>query len=246
MAQIDLRHADLYVKDGTSLVGAINQPMTAPANGNTSITVNGFTQAIPAGIQMSIVGSTGTYTVVSTTGGSTPTGITFTPALATADGIPVNSAAVTVGPNILTIKVGEGNLTFEEKRAVEYVTEKNQIALGFVRLGKDEPMDVSLDFIWDFLTYGSGQPPTVEEAIKGTGNASTWTTAGSDPCEPYAVIIECVYTPPCPGVDAEIVSLLEFRWESVNHDLKQGTISAKGKCKILQPTATRVPQPAMP
>src|SRR5262245_62003863 len=113
MAQIDLRSANVQLRDGYSKAGAINQPVTGPANGDTTITVQGFTVAITPDSEMRIVGSTRTYKVVSTVGGSTPTSITFTPALATADGIPVDTAVVTIGPHILNVHIGEGTLTYE-------------------------------------------------------------------------------------------------------------------------------------
>ena len=55
MAQIDLRHADVYLKDGYTAVGAVNG---TPANGDTSVTVDGFTLVIPNGNQFTVVGST--------------------------------------------------------------------------------------------------------------------------------------------------------------------------------------------
>lgn len=127
---------------------------------------------------------------------------------------------------------------------MEYVHDKRAIA--FVRTGDDEPLDVSLDAIWEFLAADTGQPPTFEEAIKGTGMASTWVTAGADPCEPFAVIIEVIYTPPCSAVKAEKILLTEFRWESLAHDTKQGTIALKGKCKSLSPVVSRVTSPVTP
>src|SRR5437763_752600 len=124
MAQIDLRKADVYIKDGYSATGAINQSVTAPADGDTSITVDGFSKAIPIGNTFTVAGSTRTYKVISTTGGSTPTAIVFSPPFATADGVPVDNAVVTVGPNVLKVKMGEGNLTFSSKRNMTYVREK--------------------------------------------------------------------------------------------------------------------------
>lgn len=246
MAQIDLRRADVYIKDGSTQAGAINQPSTAPANGDTSITVDGFSAAIPTGHSMTIEGSGRVYTVVSTTGGGTPTAITFTPALATADGIPVNDAVVTIGPNVLQVKIGEGNLTFSTKRSMEYVRNKRSIASGFVRTGDDQPMDVKIEAVWEFLSSDTGEPVTFQEAVTQTGAAATWKSAGADSCEPYAVTIEVVYTPPCSGVKGEVIKLEEFRWESLDHDMKNGSISCDGKCKILFPVMSRETTPITP
>jgi hypothetical protein len=244
MAQIDLRNALVEVVDGFSAVGAVNQPVTAPANGDTSNTVDGFTKAIQNGLKFTIAGNTQVFTVTSTTGGATPTVINFTPPIATVGGVPVDNAVVTIGPHALEIKIGEGTLTYNEKRNMEYV--RNRRVVAFVRTGDDEPMDVSFNFIWEFLKSASGENITVEEAIKGMPNAVTagWITSGADPCEPYTVDIRITYTPPCPDVDIEVITLKEYRWEGGSHDLKNGTVDSTGKCKISQADLDRAAQAA--
>jgi hypothetical protein len=44
-------------------------------------------------------------------------------------------------------------------------------------------------------------------------------------------------------VKGERILLEEYRWESLSHDLKAGTMSTKGKCKALLSTNTRETQP---
>jgi hypothetical protein len=212
--------------------------------GNTSMTISGITVAIPNGMEFHFTGSTTTYKVVSTTGGSTPTAVTFTPAFQTGDGSPVNGTVLTFGPHALEIKIGEGTLTYNEKRNMEYT--HNRRAIAFVRTGDDEPMDVSFNFIWEFLRSASGESITVEEAVKGMPNAvsARWTTSGGDPCEPYCVDIRITYTPPCPDVEMEIITLREYRWEGGNHDLKNATVDSTGKCKISQADLARAAQAA--
>lgn len=227
--------------------GAVNKAGTAtPANGDTTITVDGMTKAVPIGNRMTIAGSTGSYTVVSSSGGATPTSITFTPALATAAGIPVDNAVVTISHNVLGLSIGEGNLTFEEKRTINYVREKKSITNGFVMTGDDEPIDVSLDLIWEFLSSDAAVAPTPEEALRGEGPAASWISTGADLCEPFALDIEILYTPPCEGAKAERILLGEYRWESISHDLKAGTMSTKGKCKLLLTESTRETPPLIP
>lgn len=244
MAQIDLRHAKIYFIDGFTKIGAINEP--TPANSDTSFGIDGVTGILPIGLTFTVVGSTRRYTITDVVGGATPTEITFSPPLATADGIPLDNAVITFGPNILEVKIGEGNLTFEEKRNINYVREKKSIDNGFVMTGDDEPMDVSLDFIWEFLSSEDGNPPTPKEALTKTGPAASWVTSGGDKCEPYATDIEVIYEPPCEGVPGERILLSEFRWESLSQDLKAATIGAKGKCKVLLAIANREDSPITP
>lgn len=226
--------------------GTVNNSTGIPVNGDSTVTVTGFTAAVPIGAVFNISGTNQQYTITAVTGGSTPTAFTFTPAFSSAAVVPSGTATIVVGPNILKLKIGEGNVTFEEKRNIEYVREKRQVSLGFVKTGDDEPMDVSIDLIWEFLSGTATDPPSPEEALNNSGQASGWVTSGADPCEPYAVNIEIINTPPCAGVDAEVTLLSEFRWESISHDAKAGTMSAKGKCKTLGPINSRVPQPATP
>ncbi len=223
---------------------AINQPGSGPSTGDTTVTVTGFSAAIPNGLQFTVAGADQIYTVVSTVGGSTPSSITFAPPFATGDGVPVGGAIITIGPHALEIKIGEGTLTYNEKRNMEYV--HNRRAVAFVRTGDDEPMDVNFDFIWEFLKAASGETITIEEALKGTAAAvaAGWVTSGSDPCEPYSTDIRITYTPPCSNVAKEIITLAEYRWEGGNHDLKAGTVSSSGKCKVSQAELQRIAQSA--
>jgi hypothetical protein len=223
--------------------GVIAQPGPV-AVGNTSMTISGISVAIPNGMEFKFGTASRKYKVVSTTGGSTPTAVTFFPAFQSGDGSPVNGTSLTFGPHALEIKIGEGTLTYNEKRNMEYT--RNRRVIAFVRTGDDEPMDVSFNFIWEFLRSTSGEAITVEEALKGMPRAVSagWTTAGGDVCEPYTVHIRITYTPPCPDVDTEIITLKEYRWEGGNHDLKAGTVDSTGKCKISQADLERAAQAA--
>lgn len=230
-----------------SIKGAVNKPGTAsPANGDTVLAVDGFSQAIPVNSRLTVTGSTRKYRIVSSVGGVTPTSITITPPLATADGLPVDNAVVTVGPRSLSLKIGEGNLTYEEKRNINYVREKKSIQNGFVMTGDDEPMDVSLDAVWEFLSSDDPDPPTLEEILTHTGAGTAWLTSGADKCEPHSLDMEILYAPPCEGVPGERILLRETRWETIGHDLKAATLSIKGKCKVLLAESSRELSPLTP
>lgn len=141
------------------------------------------------------------------------------------------------GTEELEVIVGDGNLTYDEKKAREYVMNRGKIYT--VRDGDEEPLEVSLDILWEFLKASSGEPPTIEDALKNRGEASTWVSTSTDPCEPYCVDIEITYSPNCTGVENEVILLKYFRYENLNHDLKAGTVSTSGKCNVVEATVTR-------
>jgi hypothetical protein len=145
--------------------------------------------------------------------------------------------------NVLTVKIGEGTLTYSEKRNIQYTLDRG--ALDEVREGDQVPVDVKLDFTWTYLRGGlnSGDPATVEEALKNIGNAAAWLSSDSDGCKPYAVDIEITFAPtPSTCGDQEVILLPDFRWESMDHDAKAGTVSVSGKCNVTQATVTRTAQ----
>jgi len=141
--------------------------------------------------------------------------------------------------NTLEVKVGEGNLTFNETRNMEYTLDRG--TLDEVREGDQVPVDVSLDFIWEYLKGQTGSnTPTIEDALKKRGEAADWTSSDSDACRPYAVDLEITYSPsPVTCGDMEIILLQDFRWEGLNHDLRAGSVAVTGKCNITEATVTR-------
>lgn len=142
-------------------------------------------------------------------------------------------------PNEINVKIGEGNLTWSEKRTIEY--KKDRGLLDGVRLGDEEPMDLTLDARFDhyFSSTTDGEDVTPTEALKQQGEAATWVTTGLDVCEPYAVDIHLLYEIACGDVLDDKLVFKEFRYESADFDPKAGTISFKGKCNAKEPVATR-------
>ncbi len=138
----------------------------------------------------------------------------------------------------IDVKIGEGNLTYDERRNMTYVRDRGR--LSTVREGDDEPMDVRIDAMWEHITgAGGGATPTVEDALKKRGDASGWTSASSDACEPYAVDIVILDVPPCGGDTPETIILPDFRYESIAHDLRGATLAISGKCNAKEAIPTR-------
>ena len=145
--------------------------------------------------------------------------------------ITISDGAVT--PLTVVVKIGEGNFSFTEHRTVEYIRDRGVI--DTVRLGDDEPVDVSFDFIWDWISAETMATDldSIIDILKGESGHTT--TGGA--CEPYSCDIEVVISDSvCAG--EETISLATFRYEELSYDLGAGTISCTGKCNISGATIT--------
>jgi hypothetical protein len=235
MAQIELRNATVRLLDGYSAAAAVDNGAGYPAGTTTMTIEDAPAGAIPLLASFHVVGSEIRYIVTTRSGGPPTTSITFTPAL---DSAVVDEAVITFDGRALEVKVGEGNLTYDEKRTMEYTLDRGN--LDTVREGDQVPMDVKFDFIWEFLTASSGDDPTIEDVLKHRGEAADWVSSSSDACEPFAVDIEVEHIPPCGGEEVEAIRLPDFRQESLAHDLRAGTVAATGKCNAAVAIDTRV------
>ena len=245
MAQFDLKKANMYIVDGYSgptVTGQINN-VAGYSPGATVIAVDTFTGAVNNGDRFTIAGESPstvhTVTAHSETTGNT-TSITFTPALA---GAIVDNAALTIKAHKLYVRIGEGTLTYDEKRNIKYVTDRGK--LDTTREGDEEPIDVKMDFTWIYISADAALEvtPSITEALKGNGLAGTlgWKSSDTaDPCAPYAVHVHIEYSPPCTQEKKELIVLSNFRYESLGFDAKQGQVSVSGKCNVKEATVSRV------
>ncbi len=237
-APINLKDCTIVIQDGTLMTGAVNL-MAGYSIGATTMVVDGFTAKVYSGYQFVIAGQTTVYTVTASSPGSgATTSITFTPALVANA---ADNAVITVGPNELEIEIGEGTASYTEKRNVQYY--KNRGILDTTREGDEEPVELSLDFKFTKLRSVSGaSAPTVEEALKFTvgSPAEHWTPSDGTECStPSAVNIIILETPPCSGVENQQWTFPDFRYESLAHSFKDGTVSCQGKCNATEPTIAR-------
>jgi len=218
--------------------------VTKPATGKWIVK---FTQAYlntnvaqMTATDVDLSGGGDTVTVSTLNQGGTTGIITFSPAFATADGIPADNADITFLPARIEIKVGNGNLTWSEKREFDYVRDRGD--LDTVRRGDEQPVEVKLDLLYEFYTNGSGGAwlPSPIDFLKQQGEASTIASSSSDPCEPFAIDIEVVYDPPCGSELNEDYTFPDFRYESLEFNLRDATISVTGKCNSVEPGVSRV------
>ena len=141
----------------------------------------------------------------------------------------------------IDVKIGEGNFTYTERRTIEYTLDRG--LLDEVREGDEVPVDISLDFVWEFITGGavSGAQPSVEDALKRIGAAAAWVSTDTDSCRPYAVDLLITHTPGCTGssTPTETITISDFRYEQLAHDLRAGTVSVTGRANVTQATVVR-------
>ncbi len=249
MARIELKNCIVRFKDGLSGVGEINEPSTAPEADDTSFDIDGVvlnsldTDLVPVGARFTIAGETDatqvhTVTVRTPTATSPTTTIEFTPALGA--GTYVDGGVVTFLNQQIEIKIGDGNITYTENKNYEYDTDRG--LLDTVREGDEAPMDVNVDFVYEYITTGTGEAITPMDAIKKIGGASEWVSASADPCEPYCIDIEVEYTPPCGGAEKELTTFPDFRPDSKEVDFGEASVGVTGRCNALEPIMSRVAQ----
>lgn len=147
------------------------------------------------------------------------------------------------GTTTLVAKIGDGNITYSEKRNIEYLLDRGN--LDDVQERDDVPIDVSFDFTWEYLTGSgsTGATGSVEEFLKREGPYSSLISTDDDACRPFAVDLEIEYRPqPSTCGDKETITLIDFRWEELSHDVSASSISCSGRCNITRSSVTRASQ----
>jgi hypothetical protein len=144
------------------------------------------------------------------------------------------------GTNSLAVKIGSGNISYTERKEREYRLDRR--VLDTVRAGEDVPLEVSFEFEYAYIKgkSGTGEPATVEEALKQTGNAAAWVSTDANSCAPYAVDIVVEFDPSaCSAEEKETVTFPDFRHEELSYDTSEGQVSCRGRCNATEPTAVR-------
>jgi hypothetical protein len=195
---------------------------------------------VPIGARFTIAGEAGSpiHTVTARTGVAPTTNVVFSPAIA-AGGI-TDGAVITFLPIQLSIKVGDGNMTYTEAVEREYVLDRGQ--LSGVRDGDDQPVSASLSFVFEHVRTGTGEAITPVDAMKGINGAAEWISSDQvDNCNPYAIDLVIEHVPACSGqsVETETITLEDFRYDQLQYDLSAGTISVTGRCNRTEAVVVR-------
>jgi hypothetical protein len=245
MARIEARDVTAYIQDGLS--GTANLTANGSQN-DTTLNINTIvlntddTDLVPVGARLTINGETAdtVHTVtarVPTSNGPT-TCITITPALGAGSYNSGNvEGAITFQAQRVEIKMGEGNITWTESKEYEYLRERGD--LDTVKEGDEQPVELTMEFVYEYIRTQSGQTITPYDALNRTGEASEWVSASSDLCEPYAVDILLKHCVPCGTDYDEDVLFPDFRHDSLDFDVDAATISVTGRSNVSAPTVTR-------
>jgi hypothetical protein len=267
LARIELRDCLIKIQDGLAgfaAVGATGASGTTSLTLETPVLNTSVTDAVPVGARFTVVGET--PSVVHTVTARTPAGslesgqegdgyqpsangatgptteITFTPALAStivpaATGVSGATGVCMFQPQELTVKIGDGNLTYTVHKDIQYVLDRGN--LDTVREKDQMPCDVKMDAVYEHITTGTGEFLSPIDALKNQGAAVEWVSSATDKCEQYAVDLIVVQTPPCGGVQVETTLFPDFRYETQEFNLKDATIAVTGKCNATEPIVTR-------
>jgi len=243
MARIELRDVTIYIEDGFSGSAVIATAVPADTDNNLNVNTVATTDTpvtmVPIGGRFTINSNINhIYTITAETNSSNSVNnITFTPNLATANTVPSVADVLTFLPQRLEVSIGEGNLTFTEAKEYEYLRDRGN--LDTVKEGDEQPVEVTLEFVYDYVAATSGLAVTPVEAVKQIGEAADWITSATDQCEPYAVDIRAKHCVPCGTDEDEDVLLQDFRWESLDYDLAAATIAVSGRCNVSDATVSR-------
>jgi hypothetical protein len=153
------------------------------------------------------------------------------------DGTPVT-------PNSIVIKIGEGTVSWTERKERRYILDRGQ--LDDVRNEDEAPLEVNLGFKWEYITGTTGTDgvPTVIDVLKRINAASSWVSTDDDACRPFAINIVIDYRPvPDHCGDMELITIPDFRYEQIDFDIRTPeNITITGHSNVTEPVIVRAPQ----
>ena len=243
MARIELRDASILMKDGLSGSAIIEESTPGAtdtdADVNTVVLNSTVNTLVPVGARFTVntTANTEIYTVTARTPATTSptTNVEFTPAWGA--NTPTVTDVITFQAQELQVTIGEGNLTWTEAKEYEYLLDRGD--LDTVKEGDEQPLEVSLEFVYDHVTQGTSESVTPVDAIKGSGGADEWVSSSDDLCEPYAVDMVIRHCVPCGTDEDEEITFPDFRFESLEYDLSEATIAVSGRCNVSEAVPLR-------
>ncbi len=247
MARIQLRDTTVYLQDGLTGTGAINDASPADLSGETTLDINSGstvlntddTDLIPVGARFTIAGETDSpiHTVTARTPADSgpTTNIVFTPAMS----MDVSSSAVlTFLPQQIEIRIGDGDLSWTEAREIIYDLDRD--ILDDVRLGPEQPLELNAAFVFEWAATGSGEAISPIDAIKRINDAAEWVSSDSDQCRPYSIDVIVDHVVPCGTNDDQRFAFEDFRWDSLEYSIQDAAITLTGRCNRTDALVSRL------
>lgn len=141
-------------------------------------------------------------------------------------------------PLTIDIVIGEGNLTYTERRDLTYIPDGG--VLDDVEEGDEQPLELRVDMSYEYVTSRSGGTATPVDAVKKTGQASAWVSTDTDACRPYCIDLILVHTPSPTGCgDVETTTFPDFRYDNIDYDVRARTINMVGRCNVTDAVVVR-------
>jgi hypothetical protein len=251
MARIQLRNTEIFFQDGLTGTALVND-VAGIVETDTSATIDAvLTNAddsspaayagVPVGARFTFAGDTQVYTVETVDSESATLDITlFSPAKN--DTVVADDAVITFLPQQIEIKIGEGDVSWSETK--EYIYDRDRDLLDTVRDGQEQPMSVDMAFTFDFITAGSSAVvPTPSDALKRKGQAANWVSSSADKCEPYCIDIIIRHCVPCGADEDQLITLPEFRQESLDYSIADASVATSGQCNATEVVTSRLTNP---
>lgn len=267
MAQIDIKEATVRFFDGTLGTATLDSAnadadltLTAKSKhiGSDKISIE-LVDPATASASLGVVVATDSRKITINLATSTASAVTSTAALVKTaiEALPAANALVTValetagtgvveaivetsldGQLSYEIKIGEGTANHTEQKPREFT--RNRGVLDTVRNADEEPVDLSLDATWEWIgsVTGSGTL-TAEDVVKNRKEASAWLSTADDTCQPFCVDVEIWNAPNCGATEDELLMFEEFYYETIDHDLRDGTLNFAGRCNRIEATSRR-------
>lgn len=267
MAQIDIKEATVKIFDGTLGTATMDSTnadadltLTAKSKhiGSDKISIELIDPATASAL-LGVVVATNSRKITVNLATSTASAISSTAALikTAIEALPAANALVTVtletagagvveaivetsldGQLVYEVKIGEGTFSYTEQKPREFTL--NRGLIDTVRNADDEPMDISMDATWEWIgSVAASSTLTLEDVVKKRKEAAAWLSTALDTCQPYCVDIEIWNAPNCAGTEDELLMFEEFYYESIDHDLRDGTLAFSGRCNKTEATSRR-------
>jgi hypothetical protein len=138
--------------------------------GTTTMDIDGVSQAIPAGTPFTVAGISGTYVVTSTTGGGTPTAVTFTPGLS---GTVADNVVLTFGNGRpIWTPSAASNKAITNPSSVNFPINTDSTVIKGIFVVTDPTLNGTLGLLWSTGLFASDQTLFSGDVLKITYTVS--------------------------------------------------------------------------